>query len=284
MTRKPSVAHSTNAITWDPAHINTTWFDSHFNHAAQRIIEWLSPELPLESAVALMDFGCGGSITTLGLALRFPGVQLYGVDIGDKFLQLPALAKDQLKLSALPENLHLRKIEPLQPLVPEYAVQGVFSWSVFEHIPQQQIPVIMRDLYAMLPANGLFFLQIEPLYYSPWGSHLRRFIDTPWAHLLWTSDKLRTAVLEYDGVIPPQHQGHQYRAMDMDAFKRFHLGEFDSLNKVTASQMLDFMREAGFQIIREQRLQVDLNIPDELLKQYNEEDLLTNGILLLARK
>ena len=276
--------HTADKSLWDPSRITTTWFDSHFNHASQRVVEWLSPELQLESPVSLMDFGCGGSITTLGVALRYPGVQVHGVDIGDKYLQLPELARDQLSLQGLPDNLHLQQIQPLQPLAPEYHIDAIFSWSVFEHIPQSQIPVIMQDLYDMLPAGGLFFLQIEPLYYSPWGSHLRRFVDTPWAHLLWPSDELRNTVLEYEGDIPPQHQGHQYRALDMQAFKHFHMGEYDSLNKITADQMKGFMLDAGFEIIRGQRLEMNLDIPKSLLKQYNELDLLTNGILLLARK
>jgi trans-aconitate methyltransferase len=276
--------HSTDKPMWDPTRISTTWFDSHFNHAAQRVIEWLSPEMQLEAPVNLMDFGCGGGITTLGVALRYPGVQVHGVDIGDKYLQLPELAQEQLNLQALPENLHLRQIWPLQPLAQSYNTNAIFSWSVFEHIPQSQIPTIMQDLYDMLPVGGLFFLQIEPLYYSPWGSHHRRFIDMPWAHLLWSSDELRNAVLAYDGDIPPQHQGHQYRALDMQAFKHFHLGEYDSLNKVTADQMTGFMLGAGFEIIRQQSLQLNLEIPEDLLKRYNAQDLLTNGILLLARK
>ena len=205
--------HSADKLTWDPAHITTTWFDSHFNHAAQRVIEWLAPELPVDASLSLMDFGCGGGITTLGVALRYPGAQVYGVDIGDKYLQLPGLAQDQLNLHALPDNLHVRQIQPMQPLAPDYDIDAIFSWSVFEHIPQSQIPAIMQDLYDMLPAGGLFFLQIEPLYYSPWGSHLRRFVDTPWAHLLWSADELRDAVLKYDGDIPPQHQGHQYLSL-----------------------------------------------------------------------
>lgn len=276
--------HNSDTPGWDPARITTTWFDSHFNHAAQRVIEWLSPELALESPAGLMDFGCGGAITTLGVALRYPGVQVHGVDIGDKYLQLPELAREQLGLQTLPDNLHLQQIQPLQPLSRAFDINAIFSWSVFEHIPQSQIPQIMQDLYEMLPADGLFFLQIEPLYYSPWGSHLRRFIDIPWAHLLWSPDQLRTAVTDYSGDIPPQHQGHQYRALDMQAFKQFHLGEYDSLNKVTADEMTEFMRGAGFEIIREQRLQLNLDIPDELLRRYNKRDLLTNGILLLARK
>ncbi len=269
---------------WDPERISTTWFDSHFNHAARRVIDWIGAEHDISGMSSLLDFGCGGAITTLGVALRFPQVDVYGVDIGDKFLQLPELAGDQLGLELLPANLHLRKIKPLQPLVDDYRPDAVFTWSVFEHIPREQIPGILADLYASLVPGGLLFLQIEPLYYSPWGSHLRRFVETPWAHLLWPDSKLRDAVLAYEGDIPPQHQGHQYRERNMEDFKRFHLGEFESLNRITAAQMSSMIREAGFTIVREQRMTLDIGIPESLLKQYSPDDLRTNGILLLAEK
>lgn len=269
---------------WNPQHISTTWFDSHFNHAANRVVEWIGSEIDLGQVNSLLDFGCGGGITTLGVALRYPQLQVHGVDIGDKFLQLPELATEQLQLQKLPGNLHLQQIQPLQPLAGQHAVDAVFSWSVFEHVPQAQIPMIFADLYQTLVRGGVFFLQIEPLYYSAWGSHLRRFVDTPWAHLRWSAAQLRDAVIDYDGDIPPQHQGHQYRTLDMESFKQFHLGEFESLNRITADQITALVRDAGFQIVREQRLTLDLAVPDGLLDQYRKEDLLTNGILLLARK
>ncbi len=270
--------------SWSADHISTLWFDSHFNHAANRVIEWIGYEMDLDGVDTMLDFGCGGGITTLGVALRYPNIQVHGVDIGDKFKQLPVLAKDQLQLQQLPENLHLHKIPPLQTLATDHVVDAIFSWSVFEHIPQEQIPQIFADLYATLNPGGMFFLQIEPLYFSPWGSHLRRFVETPWAHLLWSSDQLRQSVLEYDGDIPPQHQGHQYRELDMDAFKHFHLGEFESLNRITADQIVTLLEDAGFKLMKETRLQLDIPIPEDLLQQYRQSDLLTNGILLLAKK
>ena len=274
----------THPPSWDPNRISTLWFDSHFNHAAERVIDWLTPALSEGPPEALLDFGCGGGITTLGVALRLPETEIHGVDIREKFRQLPEMANDQLGLERLPDNLHLRQIVPLQPLAPDHELDAIFSWSVFEHVPQEQIPLIFSDLHAALKPEGLFFLQIEPLYYSPWGSHLRRFIDKPWAHLLWPAEKLRQAVLEYEGDIPPQHQGHQYHARDMESFKKFHLGEFESLNRITANNILKALREAGFRILKEQRLKMDISVPRELLETYDEEILLNNGLLVLAQK
>ncbi|WP_456448169.1 hypothetical protein, partial [Thiolapillus sp.] len=57
-----------------------------------------------------------------------------------------------------------------------------------------------------------------------------------------------------------------------------------SLNRITAAQMSSMIREAGFTIVREQRMTLDIGIPESLLKQYSPDDLRTNGILLLAEK
>ena len=42
--------------------------------------------------------------------------------------------------------------------------------------------------------------------------------------------------------------------------------------------------EAGFRVLRQERRQVDLPIPDELLGRYPETQLRTNEILLLLGK
>jgi hypothetical protein len=49
-----------------------------------------------------------------------------------------------------------------------------YAWSVFEHINFTDLTTHMKLVYERLNANGVFFLQIKPLYYSPQGSHLYR--------------------------------------------------------------------------------------------------------------
>jgi trans-aconitate methyltransferase len=279
-----SAMSSSPEVIWSADHISTLWFESHFNHAANRVIDWIGAEQNFSNIESILDFGCGGGITTLGVALRYPHIRVHGVDIGDKFLQLPDLAREQLQLQQRPENLHFHKIPPLKKLSDKLTVDAIFTWSVFEHVPQSRIPEIFADLYQCLNPGGAFFLQIEPLYFSPWGSHLRRFVDVPWAHLLWSQKQLERAVREYEGDIPPQHQGHQYRELDMDAFKTFHLQEFNSLNGINADQIADMVEAAGFDITKQQRLKMDMPVPEVLLEKYSQQDLLTNGILLLAKK
>jgi len=278
----PEAIPATQLTAWEAQAARSPWFGSHFNHAAKRVGEWLLECGPRPAAV--LDFGCGGAITPLSLALRHPDIQWYGVDIGTRFRQLEAMAAEQLGLSRLPENLHLTQIAPGESLAGKVPAEAVYSWSVFEHIPQAQIPGILAGLHAMLPAGGHFFLQIEPLYYSPFGSHLGRFIKEPWAHLSLNPTELESAVQAFAGEIPAEHRGHNFRAMTPEAYKAFHLAEYRSLNHATADQIVAHLRSAGFAIVREQRNRMSLDPPPALLERFAADDLLTNGLLVLAQK
>ncbi len=46
----------------------------------------------------------------------------------------------------------------------------------------------MYELHRVLAQDGILFIQIEPLYQSPFGSHLLRLIPEPWAHLKMSKD------------------------------------------------------------------------------------------------
>jgi SAM-dependent methyltransferase len=267
---------------WEEQAARSPWFGNHFNHAARRVADWLLADGPLPRAV--LDFGCGGAITTLSLALRFPAIQWYGVDIGTRFHQLAEMAEAHLGLPRLPDNLHLQQIAPGAPLAGRVPAEAVYSWSVFEHIPRGEIAGILAGLHAMLPPEGRFFLQIEPLYYSPYGSHLGRFIPEPWAHLEASAAELEARVLGFDGEIPQEHRGHNFRAMTPEAYKAFHLAEFRSLNRLTADELVALLRGAGFVLVREQRNRMSLGPPPALLARHSAEDLLTNGLLVLSRR
>jgi SAM-dependent methyltransferase len=273
-------------MAWDKGLIKTHWFAAHFEHAANTILNWLQIPSATQDGRSqrLLDFGCGGAITTLALALKRPQLQVIGVDIGDRFRQLPQLAEENLGLARLPDNLELRQITPgtsLQGMNLDY----VTSWSVFEHLPADDIDALTRDLALALRPGGKFFLQIEPLYYSPFGSHLQRFVPEPWVHLRLPPQELEQQVLAFDGEIPPQHRGHNYRQLDLQAFKALHLREFQSLNRYTAAQIMDTVTNAGLQILRSRLGEVDdLQPPADLVAEYERSDLLTNLVVLLAQR
>jgi len=122
------------------------------------------------------------------------------------------------------------------------------------------------------------------LYYSPFGSHLGRFIKQPWAHLLLDEETLKRTVLEYSDDIPANEKEYNFYVRTFEEYKAFIYGEFLKLNKLTAGELVDLFYSHGFKEIRKKSYKVALPVPDILITKYPEEDLLTNEIRLLLQK
>lgn len=230
----------------------------------------------------MLDFGCGGGVTTLGLALKHPHLDVLGVDVGNKHEQLPALARDELGLERLPPNLRFRRIAPGERLAGWLRADIIATWSVFEHVERAAIPGVLTDLRECLSRDGALFLQIEPLFHSPWGSHLRAFVEEPWAHLLWSEEELFAAVRAFDGSVPSAHRGHKFLELGPARFAEHQLSEYRKLNQCTAGDIERLLREAGFQLVREHRGQLAMEVPEALASVFPREDLLTNELRVLA--
>jgi 2-polyprenyl-3-methyl-5-hydroxy-6-metoxy-1,4-benzoquinol methylase len=268
----------------EPEQIEDEWFRSHYGYAADQAAHWLSPGGNL-AGLRLLDFGCGDGITDLGLVLRHGAGRLLGVDLNRPFDHLPKLASENLGLEALPPQLEFIQIEPGQALAGRFEVDAILSWSVFEHVDRAMLPGILADLHALLPAGGRFFLQIEPLYHSPHGSHLAAFLPEPWAHLLMSAEEVERRVQDttLDDLVNVDRD-LAFTLSTFEDFKNFVLGEFRSLNGITADELLDLARAAGFTIEREERGRLEEpEIPAELAR-YDEDLLRTNEIKALLRR
>ncbi|PXF59234.1 MAG: SAM-dependent methyltransferase [Deltaproteobacteria bacterium] len=268
---------------WSSENISDQWFTDHFEGAAPIIHEWLNAEMEMPGA-SLLDFGCGDGITDLAIALKYRPKNMIGVDITSTFTNLNEIAARQIGLNRLPKNLSFQKIVPGQGLVHILKIDAIFTWSTFEHIERPHLDTVVADLFDLLPQGGLFFLQIEPLYYSPFGSHLGRFIKQPWAHLLLDEETLKRTVLEYSDDIPANEKEYNFYVRTFEEYKAFIYGEFLKLNKLTAEEVVDLFCGHGFKEIRKESYRVALPVPDILLEKYPEEDILTNEIRLLLQK
>ena len=266
----------------DESKIHDAWFEAHYRHAAPIVIDWLGQEMSLDGA-HLLDFGCGDGITTLSVALQSPVARVVGVDITSAFDLLGAIAESELGLEALPANVEFRKIKngTTLDLAP---IDGVFSWSAFEHIDRAQLSPIASDLFRTLEPGGLAFIQIEPLYHSAFGSHLQRLVDEPWVHLLRSEEEVNRLVLESDREIQGVELDHAARSGVDDRFKRWLFAEYQALNRLTADELIQLFIDVGFEVDREYRGQLDLEPPSQLLSRHSKEDLQTNEIRLLLRK
>ena len=265
--------------------ITDEWFRSHFVHAADTVGAWLSQAVDVRAS-RILDFGCGDGIMALGVALKQRPRKIIGVDIHDSNKYLRETARAQIGIDRMPKNLRFVTVRPGQRLRWSVgAVNAVFSWSVFEHIDKALLPRILSGIYKLLPSGGTFFLQIEPLYYSPFGSHLSGLLTEPWAHLLLSPEELMEEIDRKQ----PEHMAddQKNRTFDVcsfDDFKTFLKREYKSLNGLTVSELLAYVANAGFVVEKKHLHMVDITPPAALFAKHSSDDLRCNEIMLLLRR
>ena len=206
---------------WDARRITDEWFRAHFEYAADVVNHWVGGVLDLPTA-RLLNFGCGDGITDLALMLRHGATAIHGVDIRREYAKLPRIAREQLGMSRIPAGMTFETITPGAPLAGQRPlVDGIMSWSTFEHVQRDQLAPIFSDLYACLRPGGYFFVQIEPLFYSPFGSHLKRYDEVPWHHLQASEDELWQVIQNHDGPIDAAEVDFGFADFGVDGYKRF---------------------------------------------------------------
>lgn len=269
---------------WNAGQITDEWFRAHFEYAADVVNHWVGGVLDIPKS-RFLNFGCGDGITDLSLVLRYGATSIHGVDVRREYQKLPRIAREQLGMRRVPVALTFETIESGDALA-RAGVQydGIMSWSTFEHVRRDQLSTILADLHACLRPGGYFFIQIEPLFYSPYGSHLRRYDDTPWHHLLAGEDELWKVIENHQGPIDPAEVDFGFADFGVDGYKRFVFNEYKALNRLTADELVQFAKGAGFSVAREERRTVDLDVPEGLLSQYPRDWLVNNEIFLLLRK
>ena len=277
----PAVADA--APAWTEDGITDEWFASHFRYAADVVHGALSPVVdPKEST--LLDFGCYDGITGLGLMLRHGWKRVIGVDIDPGFDALPRLAREQIRLQRLPTSLEFLRIAPSESLAPLGPVDAIMTWSVFEHVERSMLDRVVADFHSVLAPGGHCFLQVDPLFYSPQGSHLGRFATAPWAHLRMADDELERFVMAAaPGTVPPDEITEQFRSMSFDEYKRFIFRHYLELNRVTADELVELFTRNGFELVWQKRRRTDEAIPDDLAGRYGEDLLRTCEIFALFR-
>ena len=228
-----------------------------------RIRGWTKSEIDW-TAPRILDFGCGSGIPATSFALRHPDAKVFGVDVNP--ISEAALAKSLKEQTGLsvPDNVSFSLIKNGE-LPNEGDFDLIFAWSVFEHIHEEWMVDIFRDLKSRLKSNGKFFLMTEPLYYSPRGSHLYRYHKAPWHHLTLSLDKLRA------GVISEKAEDTQLREWQ----------QFLDLNRFTSHQLRDTAVRAGFELRREHIFTTEEVPPERLTRIYNPEVLTASGVQLL---
>ena len=269
---------------WDASQISDEWFRAHFEYAADVVNQWIGGVMDIPRS-RFLNFGCGDGITDLSLVLRYGATSIHGVDVRREYKKLPRIAREQLGMRRVPTALSFQTIKSGDSLSQGSAqYDGIMSWSTFEHVRRDQLSLILEDLHACLRPGGYFFIQIEPLYFSAYGSHLRRYDETPWHHLLATEDELWKVIEAHQGPIDPAEVDFGFADFGVEGYKRFVFNEYKALNRLTADELVAFAQSAGFNVAREERRSLDISPPDSLLAQYPRDWLTNNEIFLLLRK
>jgi SAM-dependent methyltransferase len=231
------------------------------------ISDWVSQYRTLDSC-EILDFGCGEATSALGFALHPEIKRVVGIDImPDPDLCAP-LARQHLGLTNLPAKLALHRVRPGALHNPVDKFDLIYSWSVFEHIRQDLLSATVQMLRMALRPGGFLFVQIAPLFYSSEGSHYFPQVPERWGHLINQTDLYREKLAA---------------AVGSEEHLRAALSTYETLNRITASELVRVIEGGGFEILRDYRTREDYEIPPGLLTTYNEEVLRTNQIVLLAR-
>jgi SAM-dependent methyltransferase len=259
-----------------------TWFHSHFVTAANEIGDHLSRFVRLNQS-RVLDFGCGDGFTALGVT-RFNTKEIVGVDLTLAYSYLPEISRRYLGMDTLPNNLSFQQVAEGEPLPFENgSFDAIYTWSVLEHV--QDVDYVMHELYRILESEGILFIQIEPLYHSPFGSHLQRLIPEPWAHLTMAKDAFLERAWNAPDQVRDGEKDLAYRKNAFIDFKKFLISEYQNLNRITAGELEAAAQNSGFNVIAQEKRQGHpYRPPAELLEQYPAEDLLTNDMRLTLQK
>jgi len=257
------------------------WFWSHYDNAAGIVVS-LVPPGSLQGGRFVVDFGCGDGATALGFATKAQATVI-GVDLFRSFDRLPDLARSNLGAQFLPPNLSFRQNTIGAPLpLADGCIDLAYSWSVFEHLAD--VRGVLSELRRILKPQGALFIQIEPLFHSPYGSHLRRLVDEPWAHLLRSEEEYLALAADTQDNVPRDEQDVLYRNHAFEDVKRHLIGEYRKLNRISAAGLLDELATAGFSVEWKKLLTTELAPPPALLERFPRELLVTDQVVVLATR
>ena len=225
-----------------------------------RVKAW-TKRIDLDKA-RILDFGCGLGIAAASFALRHPGVSVTGLDIEPiDEAQLKQTYRRQLGCD-LPRNLNFQTVAPGQ-FVDSSRFDLIYAWSVFEHVRDELMVDLFHNLKERLSPGGLLFIQVDPLYFSPRGSHLYNYFKSPWHHLVLSLDALREGVLADKPSLKEQREWTQ----------------FLELNRLTAQDIVGRAVAAGLKLVKMQTFTTDIDPPPRLARVYDRDVLTTREVM-----
>jgi ubiquinone/menaquinone biosynthesis C-methylase UbiE len=222
--------HSASAARWFA--LQESWWPEHYTGIPAQISEFLRGDgISLEGRDVL-DLGCGDGIGTLGMASVGVGSVL-GVDLEEVDVAFLGERAAGMGIGFPHPKLSFVTCEPNLLPVEDASMDLVTAWSVFEHVDDPT--ALMREVHRVLRPDGLFFLQIWPMWSSEHGSHLWPWFPSGHDHLV-LSDAEIAATLETQ--IPSRPLRESF------------VGLKESCNHATIDELQVSLVEAGFYIAK----------------------------------
>jgi SAM-dependent methyltransferase len=192
------------------------------------------------------------------------------MDIVSDPLRCESLAREQIGLDELPNNLSLHHVRV--GTMPDAAARFdlAYAWSVFEHVNHELLVPALRQIHDVLRPGGKIIIQMNPLFYSATGSHLDPWIPGPWAHLIDQDSTYREKMLK----------GAKSDQSLYEALVRL----YGTLNRLTVKDFRLLLDQTGFSVILDKYHIDHREIPAPLLNVYHENVLREQGIAVLAER
>ena len=250
-----------------PEEDRKAWFLEHVTKPPQEIADFLAGTSVDIDGARILDVGCGDGMIDLGMVRKFRPYEFVGTDIFQTDVDDLAEMSRRFLGSELPDNLRFAECTETMLPFADSRFDFVMSWSVFEHVSD---PVrVLTEIKRVLRPRGYMFLQIWPLYHSQRGSHLWKWYPEGWEHLRRPHDELRKELASFT-----EGQADLREATLVD---------FDTLNRITLSQLQNAVTAAGLKIRRVSATADTIDVPEDLLR-YPISDLMISEIKLLAVK
>ena len=224
-----------------------SWFDSHFIDAPKEIKDFLAGDGLELSGKRVVDIGCGDGIIDLSIALNERPLSLIGVDLNPVDVNQLASAAEKRALGKIPENLSFSTCTSKEIPLPSNSTDLLLSWSAFEHINEPT--VTLQEAHRILQDDGIFFVQVYPLFYSSWGSHLEEWLREPFQHLHLSLDEISALVIANN-----ENEDHARRM----------LREFALLNRLSIDEFQQSVRTSGFRVAKFELITGATHIPSSV--------------------
>jgi hypothetical protein len=245
-------------------------FDLHYKIGCEYLPNWISRFLNIEE-ICIIDFGANFGVKTLGYACCAKPKKILGVDINCHFKGLAELAKLYLNMKELPNNMEMKKVNPGQLSLDENLYDACYSFSVFEHVSKKFFLEAILSVKKSLKIGGYFFVQVNPLFFSPSGHHFRKGVIGPWQHLIESEKELKKQVFAHKG-----YKSHDAAQAEWNVYK--------TLNKITLGELKTVMNFSGFELVNETFSRASESPSINLCEKFGLDTLQITGIELVYRK